>query len=271
MLRCGKCGRRGDASYTPGVDPTLTVSAAQHGWLIAAAFATAALSGLAGAGGGTILVGVLFAAGIPPVLAVPLHAVVQFASNASRTLAYAKHVRWQGALIFCLGAVPAPFVVAPLLVAANPDWIRLIMAVFIMWALLPRLAFGQNWSDRGAMGAAGVLSGGVGAVVGATGLLIAPLFLRPGWSSRATIGNLALCQALGHLAKVVAFMVVGVAVWAYPLLLGGMVLGVIAGTAVGRWAHQFLPAEQFRLLFRTILVVLAVKLIVDAATGLKLI
>ena len=122
-------------------------------WLVFAAFATAALSSLAGAGGGTVLIGVLFAAGIPPVLAVPLHAVVQLASNASRTVAYAKQVRWRGALIFCLGAVPAPFVVAPLLAAANPDWIRLIMAVFIIWALLPRLAFGRQWSDRGAMGA----------------------------------------------------------------------------------------------------------------------
>lgn len=237
-------------------------------WLVFAAFATAALSGLAGAGGGTILIGVLFAAGIPPVLAVPLHAVVQLASNASRTVAYSKQVRWKGALIFCLGAVPAPFIVAPLLAAANPDWIRLIMAAFIIWALLPRLAFGQNWSDRGAMGAAGVLSGGVGAVVGATGLLIAPLFLRPGWSPPATIGTLALCQALGHLAKVFAFLAVGVAVWAYPLLLGGMVMGVIAGTAVGRWAHQYLPAERFKTLFRAILAVLVAKLLFDAITGL---
>lgn len=252
------------------MDLPVELAADLTGWLIVAAFATAALSGLVGAGGGTILIGVLFAAGIPPVLAVPLHAVVQLASNASRTVAYLGDVRWRAAAIFCLGAVPAPFLVAPLLARADPDVIRLIMAVFILWALLPRLAFGQSWSDRNAMGAAGVLSGGVGAVVGATGLLIAPLFLRPGWSSKATIGNLALCQALGHLAKVIAFMAVGVAVWAYPLLLGGMVLGVIAGTAVGRWAHQFLPPGRFRLLFRGILVVLVAKLLLDAVTGLWL-
>lgn len=245
----------------------LTLTAAQHAWLIAAAFATAALSGLAGAGGGTVLIGVLFAAGIPPVLAVPLHAVVQFVSNASRTVAYLPQVRWRGALVFCIGAIPAPFLVAPLLARANPDLIRLIMAAFIIWALLPRLAFGQGWSDRSAMGTAGVLSGGVGAVVGATGLLIAPLFLRPGWPPQATIGTLALCQALGHLAKVAAFLVAGVAVYAYPLLLGGMVVGVIAGTALGRWAHGFLPEAQFKVLFRGVLAVLVVKLLWDALQG----
>lgn len=250
------------------MEPLLTLSTAQHLWLIAAAFATAALSGLAGAGGGTILIGVLFAAGIPPVLAVPLHAVVQFVSNASRTVAYLPQVRWRGALMFCLGALPAPFLVAPLLARANPDLIRLVMAAFILWALLPRVAFGHSWSDRTAMGAAGVLSGGVGAVVGATGLLIAPLFLRPGWSPQATIGTLALCQALGHLAKVFAFLAVGVAVYAYPLLLAGMVLGVIAGTALGRWAHGFLPEARFKLLFRAILVLLVIKLLVDVARGL---
>ena len=250
------------------MEPALSIDAALHGWLIAAAFATAALSGLAGAGGGTVLIGVLFAAGIPPVLAVPLHAIVQLASNASRTVAYAKQVRWRAVLVFCVGAIPAPFVVAPLLARANPDVIRLIMAAFIVWALLPRLAFGQSWSDRRAMGVAGVLSGGVGAVVGATGLLIAPLFLRPGWAPQATIGNLAACQALGHLAKVFAFMATGIAVWAYPVLLGGMIVGVIGGTAVGRWAHQFLPAARFKPLFRGILVVLVIKLLYDALTGL---
>lgn len=237
-------------------------------WLIAAAFATAALSGLAGAGGGTILVGVLFAAGIPPVLAVPLHAVVQFASNASRTVAYLRDVRWRGALVFCMAAVPAPFLVAPLLARADPDLIRLIMAAFILWALLPRVAFGQGWSDRTAMGAAGVLSGGVGAVVGATGLLIAPLFLRPGWSPKATIANLAVCQALGHLAKVFAFIAVGVAVYAYPLLLAGMVAGVIAGTALGRWAHGFLPEARFKPLFRGILLALVMKLLWDVGRNM---
>ena len=45
--------------------------------LVVVAFGSAVLSGIAGAGGGTILIGAIYAAGMPPVVAVPLHAVVQ--------------------------------------------------------------------------------------------------------------------------------------------------------------------------------------------------
>ena len=99
--------------------------------LVAAAFVTAVLSGMAGMGGGTLLIALMFALGMQPALALPLHAGVQFAANASRSVAYGRHVRWPALALFALTAVPGPFLVAPWVVDANPDWIRLIMAVFI--------------------------------------------------------------------------------------------------------------------------------------------
>src|SRR3546814_3190106 len=55
-------------------------------------FLTAALSGAAGLGGGTILIGVFYALGMPPNEAVPLFAAVQFVANSSRTVAYIRDV-----------------------------------------------------------------------------------------------------------------------------------------------------------------------------------
>lgn len=236
--------------------------------LVAVAFVSATLSGLAGAGGGTILIGAIYAAGMPPVVAVPLHAIVQLASNASRVVAYLRDVRWSAALVFCIGAAPAPFLVAPLVARVDPDWVRLLMAAFIAWTLAPKLSAPVFLSDRAAMGIAGVLNGGVGAVVGATGLLIGPFFLRPKWSSRNTIGTLALCQALGHAFKVAAFLTVGFVLFDQLGLLIGMVIGVIAGTALGRLLNGLIPESTFRPLFKGILLVLAVKLAWDAASQL---
>ncbi|MFP5306638.1 MAG: hypothetical protein ACLGI7_12545 [Gammaproteobacteria bacterium] len=51
-------------------------------------FLTATLSGVAGLGGGTILIGVFYALGMAPAEAVPLFAAVQFVANGSRTIAY---------------------------------------------------------------------------------------------------------------------------------------------------------------------------------------
>ena len=49
--------------------------------LTLAAFVTAAISGMTGLGGGTILVVILYAAGLAPTVAVPVHASVQLVSN----------------------------------------------------------------------------------------------------------------------------------------------------------------------------------------------
>ena len=239
--------------------------------LVVVAFGSAVLSGIAGAGGGTILIGAIYAAGMPPVVAVPLHAVVQMASNASRVFAYLPHVRWRAAIVFCLGALPAPFVVAPLVAQVNPDYVRLVMAGFILWTLLPRASHALGLSERAAMGTAGALNGGVGAVVGATGLLIGPFFLRPDWAKESTIGTLALCQSLGHAFKVAAFATVGFAMLDQLPLLLGMIAGVVTGTAVGRWLHQFVQEAAFRPLFRGILAVLAIKLVWDAGPRLWLV
>ena len=53
--------------------------------LVLVGFLTATLSGVAGMGGGSILIGVLLVAGLPPLEAVPLFAAVQLVSNVSRT------------------------------------------------------------------------------------------------------------------------------------------------------------------------------------------
>ena len=236
--------------------------------LVVAALASATLSGLAGAGGGTILIGTMYAVGLPPVVAVPLHAAVQMASNASRTIAYLRHVRWRAALFFCIGALPAPFLVAPMVATVNPDVIRLLMAGFIAWTLLPRRQARLSWTLPRAMTFAGVLNGGVGAVVGATGLLIGPFFLRTDWVKETTIGTLAFCQALGHCFKVAAFSAIGYGVLSQPMLLAAMVAGVVVGTAIGKRLNRLVPEARFKWLFQGVLAVLALKLGWDAMRGL---
>src|SRR6185503_4606451 len=105
--------------------------------VVAVGFLTSALSGVAGLGGGTILIGVLYALGLAPTVAVPLHAAVQFVSNLSRTVAYVKHVEWRAAGWFLLFAAPTPFLVAPFVATINVNVILLLLAGLILVSLVP--------------------------------------------------------------------------------------------------------------------------------------
>ena len=236
--------------------------------LVVAALVTATLSGLAGMGGGAVLIAVMFALGMPPALALPLHAGVQLASNASRSVVYSPHVRWGALGLFMITAVPGPFLVAPLVVDANPDWIRLIMAVFIAMAVWPAWAQRLRIHGRGGLLAAGAIAGVIGPVVGATGILVAPFFLRDDWRKEQIIATMAVAQASGHLLKMAAFSLNGFNVLARLDLLVPMAIAALVGTLIGRRLVGLFSEARFRQMIRAVMLVLAVKLAWDGLAGL---
>lgn len=237
--------------------------------LTAAAFLTAALSGVAGLGGGTILIGLFYALGMPPVEAVPLFAAVQLASNASRTAAYVRHVHWGATGWFLLAAVPATFLLAPWIEQVNPDWARLLLALLILISLLPGRD-GEGWQlpPRASFVVAGLLNGSLGLFVGATGLFVGRLFLRKEWRKETTIGTLALTQALGHLLRVLAYGAVGFSALAQPQRFLPLCAAVVLGTIAGKRLNAHLDEARFALLFKTLLILLSLKLLWDGASAL---
>lgn len=236
--------------------------------LAAVGFLTAVLSGIAGLGGGTVLIGVFYALGLAPAVAVPLHATVQFTSNLSRTLAFRKHVEWRAAGWFLLTAAPTPFLVAPFIVGANVNVILLLLAGLILTSLVPGKEGGEPLKPVPAVLLAGFLNGTLGMFVSATGLFVGRLFLRPEWSKETVIATLAMTQTLGHLLRVFGYASVGFAVTTQLDVLAPLLLATIAGTFAGRRLHEFLDESRFRALFKVILVVLSLKLIYDGVTGL---
>jgi uncharacterized membrane protein YfcA len=236
--------------------------------LAAVGFLTAVLSGVAGLGGGTVLIGVFYALGLSPTVAVPLHATVQFTSNLTRTIAFMRHVEWRAAGWFLLTAAPTPFLVAPFVAAANVHVILLLLAGLILVSLVPSKEGGEPLKPVPAVLLAGFLNGTLGMLVSATGLFVGRLFLRPEWSKETVIATLAMTQTLGHLLRILGYASVGFAVTAQLDVLAPLLLATVAGTFAGRKLHDLLDETRFRALFRAILVVLSAKLIYDGVTGL---
>jgi uncharacterized membrane protein YfcA len=189
-------------------------------------------------------------------------------ANSSRTVAYARHVEWRAAGWFLLAAVPATFLVAPFAQRVNADWVRLLLAALIIVSLLPGLASRAVLPRRPSFLLAGFMNGTLGMFVGATGLFVGRLFLRPEWRRETMIGTLAMTQVFGHGLRVLAYGFVGFSALAQPQLLLALCLAVIAGTAVGKRINSRVSEEAFAQVFKWILIALSLKLIFDGVRGL---
>lgn len=237
--------------------------------LAAAAFCTAMLSGVAGLGGGTVLIGLFYAIGLPPVQAVPLFAAVQLVSNVSRVAAHVRHVHWGATGWFLAASVPATFAVAPFVERIDANLVQVLLALLILGSLLPRRGADRApLPPRTSFVVAGLLNGAFGLVVGATGLLVGRLFLRPEWRKETTIGTLALTQGLGHLLRVLAYGYIGFSAFTQPALLLPLCAAVVLGTFAGRHLGHYLDEARFARLFKALLVLMSLKLLWDGGAAL---
>lgn len=236
--------------------------------LCCVALLAAVLSAVAGVGGGTVLIAALYAAGLSPLVALALHAIVQAVSNGSRAWAYRQDVDWRNGGLCALCAAPWPFVVAPWMVNLDADTLRIALGSFVLANLLPKPGRVHGLSLRWRMVIGGCLKGIIGPVVGASGLVLAPFFFAPQWRKEQVVGTLAMVQAIGHVVKLAAYTSAGIAImghWDWALALS---VAVIVGTMLGRRVMTMLSQARFERVFRVVLALLGVQLLVRGAWGL---
>lgn len=256
--------------------------------LCGAAFGTAVLSAVVGmAGGITLLAAMLL--WLPPLVVIPLHGVIQLASNGSRTWFQRRHARfdilWRYALLLLPGGV------AGLAVARSlpEDGLRAAIAGFVLlatWAPVARARWrtsrraggaGESGAAVDAGGAVGGSAGGtaqlwrrflplgaaagfLNVTIGAVGPLIAPFFLNLGLRRQALVGTKAACQTLGHLVKLAIFGGAGFAFHEHWPLLAGACLCVLAGSWLGSRLLERASESLFIALYRGVLTLIALRL-----------
>jgi uncharacterized membrane protein YfcA len=234
--------------------------------LAVAAFATSMLSAIVGMAGGIVLLSVMLLF-LEPLVAIPLHGVVQLVSNSSRTWVQRKHVEWRIIGAYCLLLLPMSFVGLQIAESLSPAVARLLIGVFVLiatWA--PSLLLLGTHPERSNPRRRFVLLGGAAGMlnmtVGATGPLIAPFFLNLGLKRQGIIGTKAASQALGHLAKIAVFGIAGFAFPEYALTLTLLCAMVVAGTWVGSQALESVNELWFKRLFKTVLTLVALRLVI---------
>ena len=76
---------------------------------------------------------------------------------------------------------------------------------------------------------------------------------------------MATLMAVSHVAKLIAFGFVGMAVGAYLPLIVLMICGTVAGNWIGQRTLNRMPEKLFRKIFQVLLTLLALRLLIGAA------
>ena len=240
-------------------------------WLLLAAVATGTsiVSGVLGLAGGMLLLSVLLVY-LDPVVAIPVHGVIQLVSNASRAWFQREHVRWDAVWRFAWPLLPAGALGLALLRAVPADAGRVAIGAFVLVATwLPgALRIGPRGDPRAALAWGGALVGFMSTFVGATGPLLAPFMLALELGTQATVGTMAACQIFQHLAKITLFGVTGFEFLRFALPLAGLCVGSVAGSAIGTRLLDRVPERAFRSAVRLLLTGLAAQLVLSGALEL---
>ena len=232
--------------------------------LMGVSFIGATISGFLGMGGGIFLLTVLFLCGLDAAVVIPVHALVQLTSNSTRVVLFRQVVRGSAFLVFALCALPFPLLGLAIAGYLDAEMTRVLIGALVLFATWKPKGWRVGWRERSAFATVGVIAGTLGVVVGATGPLIAPFFLREGWRKEEIIATKAACQVFVHIQKIVAFGLVGFAFAEELPRVVPLALMVVLGTWVGKKVLRRITEKQFRLAYRLVLTGLALRLVVSA-------
>lgn len=237
----------------PDVSPLVFVG------LTAASFVTAFLGISTGAAGGLLLLAIMTTV-LPPAVLIPIHTVVQLGSGVSRSLMMWRYVM-QGAIApFIVGAATGAAAGAKIFIALPITALQGILGLFIIvvtW--LPRL--GRFGAERARFVALGFGTAFLGMFVSATGTLLAPLVASNAPNRHAQVATFGALMTVTHVAKLVAFGFLGFAIGSYVPLMAAMVATGALGNWLGERALDRVGERGFRIVFRSILTLLGLRLV----------
>jgi uncharacterized membrane protein YfcA len=215
-----------------------------------------------GQGGGSVLM-VLILNIMPPAQAIPFHGVIQLVSTGSRVAIFCHSTHWGIAGRFATTLIPGVALGMLFFQGMSAEVVKIAIGLFVLGALFIKhlKVFGAGITSLAFFYPFGLVVGALAIVVGGVGVLFGPFVIGRGMDKEGVVGTQSTLAAMTHLAKVVAFGLVGFAFWeywrAFALVLPAVVLGAIAGKALlGK-----LNERVFLWVYQGMLIALSLKLV----------
>lgn len=235
--------------------------------LIASALVSSIISGIIGMGGGVLLLAVM-ASLLEPIVVVPVHGIVQLVSNGTRVFRLLRDVDLRFFAYYVPGLGVGAWLGIQLYTGQGVAWFKPVVGAFVLAFLLwervkPKRLVVPMWL---------LIPGGIGGglltvMVGATGPYLAAFLLRDDLERRKIVATKAAVQAVGHFAKIPAFLSVGFDYTSHLHVLLPLVACAIVGTFVGTSILTRMPERAFRVAFRVVLALLGVRLLASGFLG----
>ena len=244
------------------------VEAWQFAALTGATFCTTLIGLLSGAAGGLMLLA-LMALIFPPAIVIPLHTLVQLGVGSSRAFFLRKYMVMKFLPPFAVGAAIGAAAGANIFVSLSVGTLQGILAVFILFATwVPNMV--RVGTERGRFAVLGFAATFLGVFVSATGTMVTPVLAASVEDRREYAGTFGAMMSIVHIAKIVAFGVIGFSIAAYVPLVLAMIGSAALANFIGRHYLDQMKEGTFRLILRILLTVLALRLMWVAARELEL-
>jgi uncharacterized membrane protein YfcA len=228
--------------------------------LITAAFLSSSLTAVLGLGGGMLLISIM-SVFLPPAAVVPVHGVVQFASNASRGAFSPKQIRREILWPFLVGCIIGATAGSQVVPKVPTEFLPIPLGGFILlMTWLPQIKK-QLWFP-GKFLSLGFVQAFLTLFVGATGPLNLPFLMRAGLTRDQLVVTGAAFMTIVHLVKIITFGLLGFAFGPHLMLIALMVVAVISGSYTGTKLRHRVPEELFRKAFKMLITLLAIRMIV---------
>ena len=197
---------------------------------------------------------------LPPLTVIPVHGVVQFGANAGRAYVMRAHTDYRFFWFFLIGTLVGITVATQIVVSLPQVALQTVLACFILYAVWGPKPGKQKVSAAGFIGVGAVTSFAT-MFVGATGPLLAAFLPPDQYGKMATVATHSACMMVQHGLKVVAFTIVGFAFMEWMPLIAAMIATGFLGTTTGKKVLEWMPERAFVIGFKTVLTLLAARLL----------